>query len=310
MLTDRRPKPYSLPVGMGFTLVGLLLLSVRQQLSRCCWSRRRWSGIGSSVFHPESSRIARMASGGRHGLAQSVFQVGGNAGSAIGPLLAAFIVLPRGQSSIAWFSLAALLAIVCCWPVSAAGIAPAGDRGGRRQARAAAIAARGCRAARSRRRSAILMLLIFSKYFYSGEPDQLLHVLPDRANSTCRCRPRRCICSCSWARSRSGTFIGGPIGDRIGRKYVIWCSILGVLPFTLMLPYADLFWTGVLSVFTKPSKSMTTTVKIIIRAVRFVVGGRASTGGVSTFGVSSSSIFDFLKFDAGNGVGLRRSRLL
>ncbi len=198
-------------------------------------------GSGSSVFHPESSRVARMASGGRHGLAQSLFQVGGNAGSAIGPLLAAFIVVPRGQRSIAWFSVVALLGIVC-----------SGDVGGwykrapvpRPQARAQARLAHGaCRAAQVRVAIAVLIALIFSKYFYLASLTSYytFYLIHKFGVSVQNAQLHLFVFLGAVA---AGTIIGGPVGDRIGRKYVIWCSILGVLPFTLVLPYANLFWTG------------------------------------------------------------------
>jgi FSR family fosmidomycin resistance protein-like MFS transporter len=202
-------------------------------------------GIGSSVFHPESSRVARMASGGQHGLAQSVFQVGGNAGSALGPLLAAFIVLPRGQYSIAWFSVVALLGMVVLFRVG-------GWAKQRLAARAKAKAARAehrhdLTARRVAVSIAILIALIFSKYFYLASLTsyytfyliQKFHVSVQSA---------QIHLFVFLGAVAAGTIIGGPVGDRIGRKFVIWGSILGVLPFTLLLPHANLFWTGVLTV--------------------------------------------------------------
>ena len=201
-------------------------------------------GIGSSVFHPESSRVARLASGGRHGLAQSLFQVGGNVGSALGPLLAAFIVVPHGQGSIAWFSLAALLGMVD--PVAGRHLVQQPSHGATRHRPApppiAVLARRAHRCGAGGAGGADLLQVLLH-----GEPHELLHVLPDPDSSASRCRARRSICSCFSAAAAAGTILGGPIGDRFGRKYVIWFSILGVLPFTLALPYADLFWTGVLT---------------------------------------------------------------
>ncbi len=241
--TDRSPKPYSLMIGMGFTLVGLLCLSVTRSYSGLLLAAGL-VGLGSAVFHPESSRVARMASGGRHGLAQSLFQVGGNTGSAIGPLVAAFVVLPRGQGSVAWFSVAALLAIVVLRRV--------GGWYQRHRAAAAATHASGrghptLPPARVRAALAVLIVLIFSKYIYltsitSYYTFYLIHHFGVGVQSA------QLHLFAFLGAVAAGTIIGGPVGDRVGRKLVIWCSILGVLPFTLALPYVNLFWTGVLSV--------------------------------------------------------------
>ncbi len=243
MYTDRRPMPYSLAAGMGFTLVGLLLLSVASHYAMLLLAAGL-IGMGSSVFHPESSRVARMASGGRYGFAQSVFQVGGNAGSAMGPLLAAFIVVPGGQGRVAWFSAVALLAMVVLlnighWyrrHVSSV----------RARARAAVEQA-GLSRARVGITIGILLTLLFSKYFYMASLNSyftfyLIHRFGLSIENA------QLHLFAFMAAVAVGTFAGGPIGDRIGRKYVIWGSILGVLPFTLLLPHASLFWTGVLSV--------------------------------------------------------------
>ena len=239
--TDRRPMPYSLPIGMSFTLAGLLLLAFASNFPLLLLAAAL-VGTGSSVFHPESSRIARLASGGRHGFAQSVFQVGGNAGSAAGPLLAAFIVLPYGQRSIAWFSLVALLGIVLLTRV-----------GGwyRRHALArpqvAAEHAHGLPSRRVMLAIAILLALIFSKYFYLASVySYYTFYLIERFHVSVQSSQLHLFLFLGAV--ALGTLVGGPVGDRIGRKYVIWVSILGVLPFTLLLPYADLFWTSVLSV--------------------------------------------------------------
>ncbi len=243
--TDQRPQPYSLAIGMGFTLLGLLLLAFAGAFSGLLLAAAL-VGIGSSVFHPESSRVARMASGGRHGFAQSFFQVGGNAGSSFGPLLAAFVVVPRGQSSIAWFSLAALLAILVLWNVGrwygqrhGPGI-PA-HRAARGEARAA-LSPMQVRIALG-----VLLALIFSKYFYLASlVSYYTFYLISRFHLSVQSAQVHLFAFLGAV--AAGTIIGGPIGDRFGRKYVIWGSILGVLPFTLALPYANLFWTGVLSV--------------------------------------------------------------
>jgi FSR family fosmidomycin resistance protein-like MFS transporter len=242
--TDRRPTPYSLAAGMAFTLTGLLMLASAPTFPAILLAVAL-VGMGSSVFHPESSRVARMASGGQHGLAQSLFQVGGNAGSALGPLLAAFIVLPHGQRSIAWFSGAALLAILILWRVGAWYKARVPSV---RKARARGAASGP---SLSLRRIAmaigVLMVLMFSKFFYLASITSYFtfYLISKFHLSVFNAQVHLFIFLGAVA---AGTIIGGPVGDRIGRKYVIWCSILGVLPFSLVLPYASLFWTGVLTV--------------------------------------------------------------
>jgi FSR family fosmidomycin resistance protein-like MFS transporter len=240
--TDRRPTPYSLAIGMGFTLSGLLLLALATHFGMLLLAAGL-VGTGSSVFHPESSRIARLASGGRHGFAQSFFQVGGNLGSAAGPLLAAFIVLPYGQPSIAWFSIAALVAIALLVRVGrwyrdhmrARTQAPAHE------------AAHGLPRGQVRRAIAVLLALIFSKYFYLASLySYYTFYLIERFHVGVR--DSQIYLFVFLGAVALGTLIGGPVGDRIGRKYVIWASILGVLPFTLILPHVGLFWTVVLSV--------------------------------------------------------------
>lgn len=239
--TDRRPTPYSLPIGMSFTLAGLLLLSLASSFSVLLLAAAL-VGTGSSVFHPESSRIARLASGGRHGFAQSFFQVGGNAGSAAGPLLAAFIVLPYGQRSIAWFSLAALLAIVLLTRVGGWYRLHAMARTHAVPAAVQLLPTRTVVLA-----IAVLLALIFSKYFYLASLySYYTFYLIDRFHVSVQSAQLHLFLFLGAV--ALGTLVGGPAGDRIGRKYVIWVSILGVLPFTLLLPYADLFWTSVLSV--------------------------------------------------------------
>ncbi|MBV8657000.1 MAG: MFS transporter [Burkholderiales bacterium] len=241
--TDRSPKPWSLPVGMGFTLSGLLLLSVAPSFPVLLLAAAL-VGTGSSVFHPESSRVARMASGGRHGLAQSLFQVGGNLGTALGPLLAAAIIMPYGQHSIAWFSGAALLAMAVLAQV---GRWYAHHRHGVRGKAAGHKADHGLSRARVTGAIGILLLLIFSKYFYMASIGSYLtfYLINKFQISVQAAQMHLFVFLFAVA---VGTVAGGPIGDRIGRKYVIWASILGVAPFTLMLPYANLFWTGVLTV--------------------------------------------------------------
>lgn len=241
-ITDRRPKPYSLALGMTSTLVGLLVLATAPSFILLV-PAAALIGVGSAVFHPESSRVARAASGGRHGFAQSLFQTGGNAGSSLGPLLAAFIVAPRGRQSIAWFALVALAAIALLWKVGRwyahAGIKRAEVSGHE--------AAHGLPDRDVRRGVAILLVLVFSKYVYLASLTSyftffLMHKFHISVQSA------QLYLFGFLAGVAAGTFAGGPIGDRVGRKIVIWGSILGVLPFTLMLPYANLFWTSVLSV--------------------------------------------------------------
>ncbi|TCL04095.1 MFS transporter [Sodalis ligni] len=242
--TDKHPQPYSLPIGMMFTLCGLLLMATAGSFP---WvlAAAALVGTGSSVFHPESSRVARMASGGRHGLAQSLFQVGGNFGASLGPLLAALIIAPYGRGHIAWFSLAALLATVILLQVGkwyrGAITAPAARRG--RPAAASVLPARRVAGA-----IAILLVLIFSKYFYltsisSYYTFYLIHKFGLSVQAA-----QLHLFAFLFAVA-VGTVIGGPLGDRIGRKYVIWGSILGVAPFTLWLPHASLAVTSVLTLF-------------------------------------------------------------
>ena len=243
--TDRKAMPYSLVAGMGFTLIGLLLLSVAAALTTVLVAAGL-IGVGSSVFHPESSRVARMASGGRHGLAQSVFQVGGNFGSALGPLLAAFLVVPRGQRSIAWCSLLALVAMVLLLRVgrwSAERRPPGVKASGRWKLEV--------RPGLSQRRVvltlAILAALIFSKYFYlAGLISYYTFYLISKFGVSVQSAQVHLFVFLGAV--AAGTILGGPIADRIGAKYVIWVSILGVFPFAFALPYVNLFWTEILTV--------------------------------------------------------------
>jgi MFS transporter, FSR family, fosmidomycin resistance protein len=240
---DRRPMPYSLPVGMGFTLFGLFLLS-RAGSFGTIMVAAAMVGVGSSVFHPESSRVARMASGGRHGLAQSLFQVGGNTGSALGPLLAAFIVVPHGQRSIAWFMTIALLAILVLTQVGTWYGRKGGTARGRRRVVATSLGLSQRRIVWS---LVILGCLIFSKFFYTASLNSYytLYLIHKFRVSTQTAEMHLFIFLAAMA---VGTLAGGPIGDRFGRKLVIWVSILGVFPFTFLLPFANLFWTAVLTI--------------------------------------------------------------
>jgi len=241
-VSDRRPMPYSLPIGMCFTLSGLLLLSIAPSYPIVLLSVAL-IGCGSSVFHPESSRIARMAAGGRYGLAQSLFQIGGNTGQALGPLLAAAIILKLGRSRADWFALPALLSIVILLQVS---------RWYRhhidvRARKIAASEARRFPAPVVRRTIGILLVLMFSKFFYLASISSyyefyLIHRFGLSAHSSAH------LLAVFLFAVAAGTLIGGPFGDHIGRKRVIWFSILGCAPFTLMLPYVGLGWTVALSV--------------------------------------------------------------
>ncbi len=241
--TDRRPMPYSLPIGMGFTLGGLAMLSWAHSYPELLASAAL-IGMGSSVFHPESSRVARMASGGRHGLAQSVFQVGGNAGQAMGPLLAAFIVVPHGQGSVLWFTLAALLGMLV---LARVGRWYAGRVKTRGRAVKRAMTDQDLSRAKVVFAVSILLVLIFSKYFYLASLNTY-YTFYLIARFHLPVQAAQIYLFIFFAAAAVGTFAGGPIGDRIGRKYVIWGSILGVLPFTLALPFANLFWTVALTI--------------------------------------------------------------
>ncbi|MBA3555862.1 MAG: MFS transporter, partial [Gemmatimonadales bacterium] len=238
LYTDHHPKPYSLVAGMGFSLVGLLVLSVASSYPLLLLSAGM-VGLGSAVFHPESSRVARMASGGRHGFAQSLFQVGGNTGSAIGPLLAAFVVVPRGQGSVAWFSAAALAGMVILKRVGR--WYQAHRKAAKSRAGAGAVhhdLPRG----KVMAALAILLVLVFSKnvYLASISSYYTFFLIEKFGVSVQSAQIHLFVFLGAVA---AGTIIGGPVGDRLGRKWVIWASILGVLPFTLALPYVNLFWT-------------------------------------------------------------------
>lgn len=239
--TDRHPKPWLLPVGSVCTLVGILLLASVGTFPAILMASAL-VGVGSSTFHPEASRIARLASGGRYGLAQSTFQVGGNAGSAFGPLLAAAIIIPYGQGHVAWFGLFAAFAIVVLYGLS---------RWYRNhlnlfRLKAGSVATHGLSRRRVMLALVILAVLVFSKYFYMASLTSYFtfYLIEKFGLSVANSQLYLFLFLGAVA---AGTFFGGPIGDRIGRKKVIWFSILGTAPFTLALPYVGLFWTGVLS---------------------------------------------------------------
>jgi len=239
--TDKRPMPYSLPFGMGSTLLGLITLAYAGTYSLLLVGAAL-IGFGSAVFHPEASRVARMASGGRFGLAQSLFQVGGNFGQSIGPLLAAFIVVPGGQRSVAWFSLAALVGIAVLWQIS-------NWYSRNRVAVVKKVGASVAAISRSRLVVALLVLvaLTFSKNVYMASISSYytFYVIEKFGVSV---QDSQLLLFLFLFAAALGTVIGGPIGDRFGAKFVMWFSILGALPFTLALPYVDsLFWTGALS---------------------------------------------------------------
>ena len=242
LYTDRRPIPFLLPAGMCVTLLGVGLLAWAGSFPMLL-TAAAMIGIGSSTFHPEASRVARLASGGRFGFAQSLFQVGGNAGSALGPLLAAAIVVGRGQGEIAWFMLLVLVAVAVLVGVSRwysnhlmNMVKKAAQHAGPKLPRKKVVQA-----------LVVLALLVFSKYIYMASLQtyytffliEKFHLPVGTA---------QLYLFLFLASVAAGTFAGGPIGDKIGRKRVIWFSILGAAPFTIMLPYANLFWTGVLSV--------------------------------------------------------------
>jgi FSR family fosmidomycin resistance protein-like MFS transporter len=245
MYTDKKSKPYSLVVGMIFTLVGLLFVSIADNFSHLLISVSL-IGIGSSVFHPESSRVAHLASGGKKGLAQSIFQLGGNTGSAVGPLLAALIVIPHGQAYIVWFCIIALIGIfalyrIAIWYTEHLEV----------KRRNKVVLQETDIHQFSKRRVwfslLILLILIFSKYFYMASiTSYYTFFLIDRFHLSIQ--QSQIYLFVFLGAVAAGTLIGGPIGDKFGRKYVIWISILGVAPFTLLLPYVSLFWIGILSV--------------------------------------------------------------
>ena len=244
--TDRQPKPYSLPIGMGITLLGLVVLSQAASFAMLC-TAAAMVGVGSSIFHPESSRVARMASGGQHGFAQSLFQVGGNFGTSLGPLLAAAIIIPRGQGHILWFTLLALVGIVVLARVSGWYSRNLGRLVTQPRAPGDQPPV-GLSRGRVTFALSILVALIFSKYFYLiSLTNYYTFYLMDKFQVSVQ--GAQVYLFVFLFAVAAGTIIGGPVGDRIGRKLVIWISILGVAPFSLALPHVGLTGTVVLSVF-------------------------------------------------------------
>lgn len=239
--TDRRPLPYSLVVGMGLTLTGLTLMAVAWSYAVILVSAVL-IGTGSAIFHPEASRLARLASGGQHGLAQSLFQVGGNLGTSLGPLLAAVIVMPRGQIHILWFGVLAGVALVILARLSAWY-----QRHLTRPPRIAAAAASALTRRQIVGAMAVLVALLFSKYIYLVTfTNYYTFYLIDRFGLTAA--GSQLYLFLFLFAVAAGTIIGGPVGDRIGRKRVIWASILGVAPFALAIPYVGLLGTAILTV--------------------------------------------------------------
>ena len=272
MYTDRHPMPYSMVVGMGFTLLGLLGLAYAGSygfllVSAAC------VGIGSSIFHPEATRMARNASGGRHGFAQGIFQVGGQAGGALGPLLAAFIIVPRGQESLGWFSVAALVAMVLMvW--TAGRYAPFAPR---RVLKGQAAEAPPPIPAAAVGAIVVLIVLLFSKSAYSSSFTSF-YTFYLMGKFDVSVQFSQVMLFLFLVSSAAGALGGGMLGDRIGRNRIIWFSILGALPFTLALPYADLFWTGVLTVIINLIMS-SAFAAILIYAIELLPGRIGLVGG-------------------------------
>ncbi|WP_069879046.1 MFS transporter [Bosea sp. BIWAKO-01] len=277
LYTDKKPMPYSMVVGMGFSLFGLVGLAFASSyplllLAAAC------VGIGSSIFHPEATRMARNASGGQHGLAQGIFQVGGQTGGALGPLLAAFIIVPNGQGSLAWFSAAALTAMaLMVWTAGqSARVGPRQVRG-KVAGAAAPVAIPAPPLASVAPAVAILIILLFSKNAYSASFSSFytFYLIGKFGVSV---QTSQVMLFLFLGSSAAGALFGGMLGDRIGRNKIIWFSILGALPFTLVLPYADLFWTGVLTIIINLIMS-SAFAAILIYAMELMPGRIGLVGG-------------------------------
>ena len=272
--TDRHPLPYSLPIGMGFTFCGLVLLSMAWNFPMVVLAATL-VGAGSSVFHPESSRVARMASAGQHGLAQSIFQVGGNIGSSIGPLLAALLIVPHGQRSVIWVSAAALIGMLILYGVSRWYAANLTSTRGRQSLHKVD---NGLNRGQVFGALSILLLLIFSKFFYLASLNSYFtFFLIDRFHVDVQ--QAQYSLFVFLAGVATGTLVGGPIGDRIGRKRVIWGSILGTAPFSLALPYVNLEWTLIL-VFCAGAMIASAFPAIIVYAQELMPGKTGTVSGL------------------------------
>ncbi|MBS0224436.1 MAG: MFS transporter [Proteobacteria bacterium] len=284
LYTDRKPQPYSLMVGMGFTLVGLLMMSHAHSYPMILISAAL-IGMGSSVFHPEASRVARMAAGGRYGLAQSLFQVGGNLGQASGPLLAAFIVVPRGQQSIVWFCAAALIAMTVLfqighWYRNRRALAPTAPRG---KGKTPTVASHGLSKRRVIVTVALLVMLLFSKNVYQASLGSY-YTFYLMTKFHLSVQTAQFYLFAFMIGIVMGTLMGGWIGDKIGRIPVIWFSILGALPIALILPHANLFWTGVLAVTV--AMVMASAFPAILVYAQELMPGRVGLVGGMFFGFS------------------------
>lgn len=293
--TDRKPQPYSLPIGMTFSLIGILSLAFASEFSHVLFAVF-FAGIGSSIFHPEASRLAHMASAGKRGLAQSIFQVGGNFGGSLGPLLAALLIAPYGQKNIAWFSIVALIAIGVMLYISKwykhrllyikANSIPKKDA---IQVKSASVLTK-----RVVFTLVILLFLIFSKYVYmSSLTSFYTFYLIEKFGVSIR--DSQVYLFIFLFAVAAGTVLGGPIGDRFGRKYVIWFSILGAAPFALIMPYVDLMWTCILSVIIGLVLSSAFSA-ILVYAQELLPGKEGLIGGLFfglAFGIAgiSSAIF-------------------
>ena len=293
--TDRKPQPYSLPIGMTFSLIGIFALAFASEFSHVLFAVF-FAGIGSSIFHPEASRLAHMASGGKRGLAQSIFQVGGNFGGSLGPLLAALLIAPYGQKNIAWFSIVALIAIGVMLYISK------WYKHRLLYIRAKSVTLEKTKEVKSKPVLSqkvvftliILLLLIFSKYVYmSSLTSFYTFYLIEKFGVSIR--DSQVYLFIFLFAVAAGTVLGGPIGDRFGRKYVIWFSILGAAPFALIMPYADLMWTCILSVIIGLVLSSAFSA-ILVYAQELLPGKEGLIGGLFfglAFGIAgiSSAIF-------------------
>jgi FSR family fosmidomycin resistance protein-like MFS transporter len=290
-VTDRYPMPYSMVAGMACSLIGLIALASAGSyplllLASAC------VGLGSSIFHPEATRLARNASGGKHGFAQAIFQIGGQTGSAIGPLLAAFVIVPRGQTSLAWFSAAALVAILLMIWIARSDdrVPPRPPRNADRKADAGPGTGSGSAAQPSWPvvvAIAVLIVLLFSKYAYTASFTSF-YTFYLMGKFGVSIQTSQVMLFLFLASSAVGALGGGIVGDRIGRRPIIWFSILGALPFTLILPYADLFWTGVLTIVINLIMS-SAFAAILIYALELLPGRVGLVGGFFygvTFGLA------------------------